>query len=79
MEIIIEEMSMIGFSKVLTAFQKYIKEYNVNVKTDTITVFFNDSELWEVNTFTWGVSIKNLKNGRSITIANHHFKKITIQ
>ena len=79
MEIIIEEMSMIGFSKVLTAFQKYIKEYNVNVKTDTITVFFNDSELWEVNTFTWGVSIKNLKNGRSITIANHHFKNITIQ
>lgn len=79
MEIIIEEMSMIGFSKVLTAFQKYIKEYNVNVKTDTITVFFNDSELWEVNTFTWGVSIKNLKNCRSITIANHHFKNITIQ
>lgn len=79
MEIIIEEMSMIGFSKVLTAFQKDIKEYNVNVKTDTITVFFNDSELWEINTFTWGVSIKNLKNGRSITIANHHFKNITIQ
>lgn len=79
MEVIIKEMSMIGFSKVLTAFQKYIKEYNVNVKTDTITVFFNDSELWEVNTFTWGVSIKNLKNGRSITIANHHFKNITIQ
>ena len=79
MEIIIEEMSMIGFSKVLTAFQKYIKEYHVNVATDTITVFFNDSELWEVSTFTWGVSIKNLKNSRSITIANHHFKNITIQ
>ena len=79
MEIIIEEMSMIGFSKVLTAFQKYIKEYHVNVGTDTITVFFNDSELWEVSTFTWGVSIKNLKNDISITIANHHFKNITIQ
>ena len=79
MEIIIEEMSMVGFSKVLTAFQKYIKEYHVNVKTDTITVFFNDSELWEVSTFSWGVSIKNLKNDISITIANNHFKNIIIQ
>lgn len=79
MEVIIENISMSGFSKVYDAFQKQITGYYVDKKIDTVNAFLGDSSLWKICTFSWGVSITNEKNNATVTLAGVEFEKIVIQ
>lgn len=79
MEVIIENMSIVAFSKTNNAFQKQITGYYVDKETDTVTVYLGDSSLWTIGTYSWGVYITNEKNNVTITLASREFNKITIQ
>ena len=79
MEVVIENISMAGFSKIYSAFQKQITGYYVDNKTDTVTVFLGDSSLWKIKTYGWGVYLTNEKKNVTVTLAGREFKKIRIQ
>ena len=79
MEVIIESMSIVGFSKINNAFQKQITGYYVDKKTDTVTVYLGDSSFWKIGTYSWGVYITNENNNVTVTIASREFNRITIQ
>lgn len=79
MEVIIENVSMAGFSKIYDAFQKQITGYYVDNKTDTVNVFLSDSSLWKIVTSSWGVYITTEKNNVTITLTYKEFNKIIIQ
>ena len=79
MELIIENISMKGFSKICNSFERELKGFYVDKETDTVTVFLGDIALWEIDTYNNGVNIINLKNNNSITLPSHHFNKIIIQ
>lgn len=79
MEVIIENISMAGFSKIRGAFQKQITGYYVDNKSDTVDVIFGDSSLWKIGTFRLGVYLTNKKNNVTVTIASKEFNKIIIQ
>lgn len=79
MEVIIESMSIVGFSKINNAFHEQITGYYVDKETDTVTVYLGDSSLWKIVTYSKGVYITKEKNNVTVTIANREFNKITIQ
>lgn len=79
MEVIIENISMVGFSKICNAFQKQITGYYVDNETDAVNVFLGDSSLWKIGTFSWGVYLTNEKNNVTITLPGKEFNKIIIQ
>ena len=79
MEIVIENVSIVGFSKIYNAFHKQISGYCVDNRNGTVNVFLGDSSLWKIRTFSWGVYLTNEKNNATITLAGEEFNKIVIQ
>ena len=79
MEIVIENVSIVGFSKIYNAFQKQISGYCVDNRNGTVNVFLGDSSLWKIRTFSWGVYLTNEVNNATITLAGDEFNKIVIQ
>lgn len=79
MEVIIENISIVGFSRIYKSFRKYITGFYVDNKTNTVNVFLGDSSLWKINTLNWGVYITNEKNNVTVTIAGKEFNRIIIQ
>lgn len=79
MELIINNISMVGFSKIYNSFDKQISGYYVNNKNDTVDVSLGDSSLWHIDTFSWGVCISNAKSKVNVTLVGTEFEKIVIQ
>ena len=79
MEIVIENVSIVGFSKIYNSFQKQISGYCVDNRNGTVNVFLGDSSLWKIRTFSWGVYLTNEVNNATITLAGEEFNKIVIQ
>lgn len=79
MEVIIDNASAVGFSKIYKSFRKHITGFYVDNKTDTVNVFLGDSSLWKIGTSSWGVYLTNEKSNVTITLASKEFNKIIIQ
>lgn len=79
MEVIIDSISMVGFSKVYKAFRKQIGGYYVNNTTDKMNVILVNNSSWKIDTFSWGICITDEKNNITITLASKEFNKIIIQ
>ena len=79
MEIVIENVSIVGFSKMYNAFQKQIIGYCVDNRNGTVDVFLGDSSFWKIRTFSWGVYLTNEENNTTITLAVEEFNKIVIE
>ena len=79
MEIVIENVSIVGFSKMYNAFQKRINGYCVDNRDGTVNVFLGDSSFWKIRTFSWGVYLTNEENNVTITLEVEEFNKIVIQ
>ena len=79
MEIVIENVSIVGFSNIYNAFQKQISGYCVDNRNGTVNVLLGDSSLWKIRTFSWGVYLTNEVNNATITLAGEEFNKIVIQ
>ena len=79
MEIVIENVSIVGFSKIYNSFQKQISGYCVDNRNGTVNVFLGDSSFWKIRTFSWGVYLTNEENNATITLAGEEFNKIVIQ
>ena len=79
MEIVIKNVSIVGFSKIYNAFQKQISGYCVDNRNGTVNVFLGDSSFWKIRTFSWGVYLTNEVNNATITLAGEEFNKIVIQ
>ena len=79
MEIVIENVSIVGFSKIYNAFQKQISGYCVDNRSGTVNVFLADSSFWKIRTFSWGIYVTNDENNVTITLEVEEFNKIVIQ
>ena len=79
MEIVIENVSIVGFSKIYNAFQKQISGYCVDNRSGTVNVFLGDSSFWKIRTFSWGAYLTNDENNVTITLEVEEFNKIVIQ
>ena len=79
MEIVIENVSIVGFSKIYNAFQKQISGYCVDNRSGTVNVFLGDSSFWKIRTFSWGIYLTNEENNVTITLEVEEFNKIVIQ
>ena len=79
MEIVIENVSIVGFSKIYNAFQKQMSGYCVDNRSGTVNVFLGDSSFWKIRMFSWGVYLTNEENNATITLASEEFNKIVIQ
>ena len=79
MEIVIENVSIVGFSKIYNAFQKQIGGYCVDNRNGTVDVFLGDSSFWKIRTFSWGVYLTNEENNATITLEGEEFNKIVIE
>lgn len=79
MEVVIENVSIVGFSKIYNAFKKQISGYCVDNRNGTVNVFLGDGSFWKIRTFSWGVYFTNEENNVTITLAGEEFNKIVIQ
>ena len=79
MEIVIENVSIVGFAKMYNAFQKQISVYCVDKGNCTVNVCLGDSSFWKIRTFSWGVYLTNEENNATITLAGEEFNKLVIQ
>ena len=79
MEIVIENMTMIGFSKVYKTFKEQITGYYVDNKTNTVNVFLGSSSQWKICTFNSGVYLTNNKSKITLTIECMDFNQMIIQ
>ena len=79
MEIVIENVSIVGFSKIYNAFKKQISGYCADNRNGTVNVFLGDSSFWKIRTFSWGVYLTNEENNVTITLAGEEFNKIVIE
>ena len=79
MEIVIENVSIVGFSRIYNVFQKQIGGYCVDNRNGTVNVFLGDSSFWKIRTFSWGVYLTNEENNITITLEGEEFNKIVIQ